>query len=76
MLLLRSELMRRFPDAVVSATRPGANPPETLLPVFRGSLDPDVTFVSSCVPALCDHNGRLVGRCNGYPHCLHVAENR
>ena len=43
-LLLRSELMRRFPDAVVSATRPGANPPETLLPVFRGSLDPDVTF--------------------------------
>ena len=43
-LLLRSELMRRFPDAVVTATRPGANPPQTLLPVFRGSLDPDVTF--------------------------------
>ena len=33
-----------------------------------GALDPDVTFVCSCVPACCDHNGRLVGRTNGYPH--------
>lgn len=33
-----------------------------------GALDPDVTFVCACVPAMCDHNGRLVGRTNGYPH--------
>ena len=49
-LLLRSELMRRFPDAVVTATRPGTNPPQTLLPVFRGSLDPDVTFFGFTIP--------------------------
>lgn len=35
--------------------------------LIMGALDPDVTFVSSCVPALCDHNARLAGRCNGYP---------
>ena len=43
--------------------------------LILGALDPDVTFVSSCVPALCDHNGRLVGRCNGYPQFWNVDEN-
>lgn len=33
-----------------------------------GALDPDVTFVCACVPALSDHNGRLVQRHNGWPH--------
>jgi len=47
-LLLRSELMRRFPDAVVSASR--ANPPESLLPVFHGSLDPDVSYFGFALP--------------------------
>ncbi len=49
-LLLRSELVRRFPDAVVTASKPGANPPMTLLPVFRGSLDPDVTYFGFSIP--------------------------
>lgn len=36
--------------------------------LIMGALDPDVDFVSSCVPALCDHNARLAGRIqNGYP---------
>lgn len=48
-LLLRSELMRRFPDALVSAVR-AASPPEQLLPVFRGSLEPDITFFGFTVP--------------------------
>lgn len=48
-LLLRSELVRRFPDALVSATRPGP-PAEHLLPVFRGSMEPDVTFFGFTVP--------------------------
>ncbi|MFT3969746.1 MAG: hypothetical protein QM695_05550 [Micropruina sp.] len=49
-LLLRSELIRRFPDAVVTASKPGANPPVTLLPVFRGSLDPDVSYFGFTIP--------------------------
>lgn len=32
-----------------------------------GALDPDVTFICACVPALSDHNGRLAGRRNGWP---------
>jgi hypothetical protein len=49
-LLLRSELMRRFPDAVVTATKRGAAPGQALLPTFRGSLDPDVTFFGFAIP--------------------------
>jgi len=51
-LLLRSELMRRFPDALVSAVRPGppGSAPELLMPVFRGSLEPDITFFGFTVP--------------------------
>ncbi|KQY47624.1 hypothetical protein [Cellulomonas sp. Root137] len=48
-LLLRSELIRRFPDALVSATRPGP-PAEQLLPVFRGAMEPDITFFGFAVP--------------------------
>ena len=33
-----------------------------------GALDPDVTFISACVPALCDHNAYAAGRANGWPH--------
>ncbi|HEY3340290.1 MAG TPA: hypothetical protein VGK18_17455 [Propionicimonas sp.] len=47
--LLRSELMRRFPDALVSLVR-NSSPPEQLMPVFRGSLDPDITFFGFAVP--------------------------
>jgi hypothetical protein len=47
--LLRSELMRRFPDALVSLVR-NSSPPEHLMPVFRGSLDPDITFFGFAVP--------------------------
>lgn len=32
-----------------------------------GALDPDVTLICACVPALSDHNGRLAGRHNGWP---------
>ncbi len=51
-LLLRSELMRRFPDALVSAVRAGppGTQPEQLMPVFRGSLEPDITFFGFTVP--------------------------
>ncbi len=34
--------------------------------LIMGALDPDVKFVCSCVPALCDHNAARVGRQNGY----------
>ncbi len=33
-----------------------------------GALDPDVTFISACVPALCDHNAWRAGRRNGWPN--------
>ena len=49
-LLLRSELMRRFPDAVVTATKRGAAPGLPLLPTVCGSLDPDVTFFGFAIP--------------------------
>ncbi len=31
------------------------------------ALDPDVTFISACVPAMCDHNAWRAGRRNGWP---------
>ena len=40
-----------------------------------GALDPDVDFVCACVPALSDHNGRLVQRHNGWPHLWKVDAN-
>jgi hypothetical protein len=48
-LLLRSELIRRFPSAVVTAkATTGAQ--QELLPVFRGSLDPDVSYFGFAIP--------------------------
>lgn len=45
-LLLRTELLRRFPDAVVTAVRGG----ETLLPMFSGALVPDVRYFGFAIP--------------------------
>ena len=47
-LLLRSELIRRFPNAVVTAKKLVGG--QELLPVFRGALDPDVTFFGFAIP--------------------------
>ena len=48
-LLLRSELIRRFPNTVVTAkATTGAQ--QELLPVFRGSLDPDVSYFGFAIP--------------------------
>jgi len=43
-LLLRSELLRRYPHAMVYVTRPGSNPPENSYPLFSGAMEPDVRF--------------------------------
>jgi hypothetical protein len=48
-LLLRSELIKRFPDALVTAVLPGP-PAQHLLPVFRGSMEPDVSFFGFTLP--------------------------
>lgn len=45
-LLLRTELLRRFPDALVTAVRDS----ETRLPVFSGALVPDVRFFGFAIP--------------------------
>ena len=52
-LLLRTELLRRFPDALVTAVRDG----ETRLPVFSGALVPDVRFFGFAIP---ETRGRAV----------------
>jgi hypothetical protein len=49
-LLLRSSLLRRYPNAIIyltpaltgAATTP---PPTDVFPIFNGSMQPDVTFV-------------------------------
>ena len=46
-LLLRTELLRRFPDALVTAVRGG----ETILPLFTGALVPDVRYFGFAIPA-------------------------
>jgi hypothetical protein len=50
-LLLRGELLRRYPNAIISAVQaqPGPNNTRTLtttelFPIFRGSIDPDMVF--------------------------------
>ena len=43
---MRSELLRRFPDAIVTAVRGD----DTKLPVFTGALDPDVRFFGFAIP--------------------------
>jgi hypothetical protein len=53
-LLVRGELLRRYPGTVIYAVpavvkdgrrQPSIDPASAAYPVFRGSLDPDVTFV-------------------------------
>jgi hypothetical protein len=48
-LLLRSSLLRRYPNAIIYLT-PGltgssTNPPPDVLPIFNGTMEPDVNFV-------------------------------
>jgi hypothetical protein len=49
-LLLRSELLRRYPNAVIYATRKGP-PLEERMPIFSGALPPDVRFFGFDIPA-------------------------
>jgi cephalosporin-C deacetylase-like acetyl esterase len=35
--------------------------------LIGGALDPDVTFICACVPALCDHGGQYALRHSGWP---------
>lgn len=41
-VLVRSELLRRYPNALIYATR--GSPPQERHPIFTGSLEPDVRF--------------------------------
>jgi hypothetical protein len=59
-MLLRSSLLRRYPDAIICATRAlvtgGVRSPSELasdevLPAFRGSLEPDLSFFGFNLPA-------------------------
>jgi hypothetical protein len=52
-ILLRSDLLRRYPNAVIYATKavltgsaraPSADPGDEVFPAFQGSLPPDVAF--------------------------------
>lgn len=52
-VLLRSDLLRRYPGAIIYATRavkingvrtPSADPADEVLPMFRGTLPPDISF--------------------------------
>ncbi|HSI93555.1 MAG TPA: hypothetical protein VK925_08640, partial [Jiangellaceae bacterium] len=44
-ILVRSELLRRYPHAVVYATRPApGGTPEIAHPIFTGAMEPDVRF--------------------------------
>ena len=49
-MLVRSELLLRYPNAVIYATRPGP-PPEERQPVFTGGFAPDVRYVGFDIPA-------------------------
>ncbi len=48
-LLIRGELLRRYPNAVIYAAKATGDPrepgPEERPPMFRGTLQPDITFV-------------------------------
>jgi hypothetical protein len=45
-MLVRSDLLRRYPNAIIYATKPatGSQPAQDSYPVFSGALDPDVRF--------------------------------
>lgn len=58
-MLLRSDLLRRYPTAVIYAAKvvlkngfrmPSINPADEVHPAFRGSLDPDVSFFGFNLP--------------------------
>jgi hypothetical protein len=58
-MLLRSDLLRRYPTAVIYATKvvfksnvrmPSVNPADEVHPAFRGSLEPDVSFFGFNLP--------------------------
>jgi hypothetical protein len=42
-MLVRSELLRRYPNAIIYATRPGP-PEQERLPLFMGMMQPDVRY--------------------------------
>jgi hypothetical protein len=45
-LLLRSSLLRRYPNAIIYLTPASTGTPAAdVFPIFNGSMDPDVTFV-------------------------------
>ncbi|SFS14089.1 hypothetical protein SAMN04487846_2845 [Microbacterium sp. cf046] len=51
-MLIRSELLRRYPHAVVYAIRPGADGgPQVADPIFTGAMEPDVRFYGFDIPA-------------------------
>ncbi|MEO8153874.1 MAG: hypothetical protein ABI605_12445 [Rhizobacter sp.] len=53
-MLMRSALLRRYPNAMITSTRavmtssnvraPSTNPADETAPAFRGTLDPDISF--------------------------------
>lgn len=43
-MLLRSELLRRYPNAIIYATTTGADEPEESYPIFTGAMPPDIRF--------------------------------
>ncbi|MEO1091105.1 MAG: hypothetical protein AAFX81_10755 [Pseudomonadota bacterium] len=49
-MLLRSELLQRYPNAVIYASRPGL-PREERQPIFAGGFEPDVRYVGFDIPA-------------------------
>jgi hypothetical protein len=59
-MLMRSALLRRYPNAILYLTAaiasgrgriPSVNPADEKLPVFSGSAEPDINFVGFDVPA-------------------------
>jgi hypothetical protein len=47
-LLLRSSLLRRYPNAIIYLTPASAassTPPADIFPIFNGAMEPDVSFV-------------------------------
>jgi len=66
-LLLRSTLLRRYPNAIIYLTpalppNSTATPPPDIFPIFSGSLEPDVNFVGFPVsPAVAIGSGTSPG---------------
>ena len=58
-LLVRSELLRRYPNALIYAITPGP-PRAERQPVFSGALPPDVRFFGFDFPPAAIHGGAIV----------------